>query len=176
MIDWLCQEYKSIFEDRSGQMTVSRCRVHKYVCMYVWPDHFWHTPLLELGPSAYLGMTLDYTIHGQVNILMFDYINEIIDAFDKAEWYKVKCCSQRSLRGQRPQKAPAWKTVEFHNLVAKTLYTSKWARPNTWCTAIGFLITRVQVPDKDDWSKLVHLMAEISSQRHAAHADTDPYR
>jgi hypothetical protein len=18
--------------------------------MYVWPDHFWHTPLLELGP------------------------------------------------------------------------------------------------------------------------------
>jgi hypothetical protein len=21
-----------------------------YVCMYVWPDHFWHTPLLELGP------------------------------------------------------------------------------------------------------------------------------
>jgi hypothetical protein len=19
------------------------------VCMYVWPDHFWHTPLLELG-------------------------------------------------------------------------------------------------------------------------------
>jgi hypothetical protein len=45
MIDWLCQEYESIFEDGSGQMTVSRGRVHKY-----------------------LGMTLDYTIPGQVNI------------------------------------------------------------------------------------------------------------
>jgi hypothetical protein len=30
MIDWLSQEYESIFEDGSGKMTVSRGRVHKY--------------------------------------------------------------------------------------------------------------------------------------------------
>jgi hypothetical protein len=74
MIDWLWQEYESIFEDGSGQMMVSRGRVHKY-----------------------LGMTLDYTVRCQVNISMFNYVNEIINAFDKAEpegrWYKVKCCS-----------------------------------------------------------------------------------
>jgi hypothetical protein len=29
MIDWLRQEYESIFEDESGQMTVRRGRVHK---------------------------------------------------------------------------------------------------------------------------------------------------
>ncbi len=62
MIDWLQQEYESVFEDGSGQMTVSRSRVHKY-----------------------LGMTLDYTAHSQVNISMLDYVDEIIDAFDKAE-------------------------------------------------------------------------------------------
>jgi hypothetical protein len=62
MIDWLWQQYESIFEDGSGQMTVSRGRVHKY-----------------------LGMTLGYTVHSQVNILMFDYVNEIINSFDKAE-------------------------------------------------------------------------------------------
>jgi hypothetical protein len=62
MIDWLRQEYESIFEDGSGRMTVSRGIVHKY-----------------------LGMTLDYTVHGQVNISMFDYINKIINAFDKTE-------------------------------------------------------------------------------------------
>jgi hypothetical protein len=62
MIDRLWQEYESIFEDGSGQMTVSRGRVHKY-----------------------LGMTLDYTVCGQVNILMFNYIDKIIDAFDKVE-------------------------------------------------------------------------------------------
>ncbi len=62
MVDWLHQEYESIFEDGSGEMTVSRGRVHKY-----------------------LGMTLDYTVCGRVSILMFDYIDEIINAFDKAE-------------------------------------------------------------------------------------------
>jgi hypothetical protein len=41
MIDWLHQEYESIFEDGSREMTVSRGRVHKY-----------------------LGMTLDYTVCG----------------------------------------------------------------------------------------------------------------
>jgi hypothetical protein len=41
IIDWLHQKYESIFEDGSGKMTVSRGRVHKY-----------------------LGMTLDYTVHG----------------------------------------------------------------------------------------------------------------
>jgi hypothetical protein len=45
MINWLHQEYESIFEDGSGDMTVSRGRVHKY-----------------------LGMTLDYTVCRQVNI------------------------------------------------------------------------------------------------------------
>jgi hypothetical protein len=61
MIDWTWQEYESIFEDGSGQMTVSTGRVHKY-----------------------LGMTLDYTIHGQVNISMFNYIDKIFNDFDKA--------------------------------------------------------------------------------------------
>ena len=43
MIKWLRQEYESIFEDGSGKMTVSRGKVHKY-----------------------LGMTLYYTVRGQV--------------------------------------------------------------------------------------------------------------
>jgi hypothetical protein len=43
-------------------MTVSRGKVHKY-----------------------LGMTLDYTVCGQVKITMIDYIDEILTAFDKAD-------------------------------------------------------------------------------------------
>jgi hypothetical protein len=45
MIKWLRQEYESIFEDGSGEMTVSHGKVHKY-----------------------LGMTLDYTTKGRVEI------------------------------------------------------------------------------------------------------------
>jgi hypothetical protein len=54
--------------------------------------------------------------------------------------------------------------VEFHNLVAKTLYATKQARPDM-CTPIAFLTTRVQAPDKDDWNKLVHLMKYLRGTR-----------
>ena len=33
----------------------------------------------------YLGMTLDFTTVGQVKITMLDYIDEILDTFDKAD-------------------------------------------------------------------------------------------
>jgi hypothetical protein len=41
MIQYLRQEYESIFEDGSGVMMVSRCKTHEY-----------------------LGMTIDYTFRG----------------------------------------------------------------------------------------------------------------
>jgi hypothetical protein len=105
-------------------MTVSRGRLHKY-----------------------LGMTLDYTVHGQVNISMFDYVNKIINAFDKAE---LKGSGTKSSAApddlfkvdEDREKLLPKRAVEFHNLVAKTLYATKRARPNT-CTAIAFLTTRV---------------------------------
>jgi hypothetical protein len=62
MIEYLRQEYESIFQDGSGTMMVSIGKIHKY-----------------------LGMTLDCTVRSQVKITMFDYVDEIIAAFDKAE-------------------------------------------------------------------------------------------
>jgi hypothetical protein len=62
MIEYLRQEYESIFEDGSGAMTVSRGKIHKYI-----------------------GMTLDYTVRGHVKITMFNYVDEILTAFDKAQ-------------------------------------------------------------------------------------------
>jgi hypothetical protein len=124
MIECIQKEYESIFEDGSGVMMVRRVKIHKYI-----------------------GMTLDYTVVGQVNITMFDYVNEIITAFEKAEpkgggtkssaapniLFKV----YESYENLKQDNA-----VDFHNLVAKTLYATKRARPDT-CTAIAFLTTRV---------------------------------
>jgi hypothetical protein len=62
IIEYLRQEYESIFEEGYGAMTVIRGKIHEYI-----------------------GMTLDYTACGQVKIIMFDYVDEIITAFDKAE-------------------------------------------------------------------------------------------
>jgi hypothetical protein len=146
MIKWLRQEYESIFEDGSGAMTVSRGKVH-----------------------TYLGMTLDYTVRGQVKITMIGYVDEILTAFDKAD---PKGCGTKSSAApdnlfktnEDCEKLSPNKAVEFHNLVAKTLYATKRARPDT-CTAIAFLTTRVRAPDKDDWTKLVHLMKYLRGTR-----------
>jgi hypothetical protein len=78
---------------------------------------------------------------------MFDYVDKIINAFDKAEpkrgGTKSSAAPDDLFKVDKDrEKLPREKAIEFHNLVAKTLYATKRARPNT-CTAIAFLMTRV---------------------------------
>jgi hypothetical protein len=132
MIKYLSQEYESIFEDRSGAMTVSRGKIHKY-----------------------LDMTLDYTVRGQVKITIFDYVDEILTAFDKPEpkggGTKTSAAPDSIFKvDDNCEKLKQDKAVEFHNLVA---------------TVIAFLTTRVRAPDKDNWNKLVHFMRYIRGTR-----------
>ena len=61
MIAWLHQEYESIFTDGSGKMKVARGKVHKY-----------------------LVMTLDFTAAKLVKVTMIDYVDEIIEVWNKA--------------------------------------------------------------------------------------------
>jgi hypothetical protein len=114
MIEYLRQEYESIFEDGSGAMTVSRGKIHK--C---------------------LGTTLEYTVRGQVNITMFDYLEP------KGGGTKTSATPDSFFKvDENCEKLKQDKDVEFHNLVAKRLCSTKRARPDT-CTAIAFLTTRV---------------------------------
>jgi hypothetical protein len=69
-IEWLRKEYESIFTDGTGKMKVARGKVHTYV-----------------------GMTLDFTT-SIVKVTMFEYIDEIVQVWDKAcseleDGYKV---------------------------------------------------------------------------------------
>ncbi len=56
------------------------------------------------------------------------------------------------------------KSEQFHSLVAKMLFATKRARPDTG-TSISILTTRVREPDQDDRSKLSHLMKYIRGTR-----------
>ena len=80
-IEWLHQEYESIFKDGSGKMMVSQGKVH-----------------------TYLGMTLDYSTPGQVKISMFDYIEGnsccLQQGRTQGSWHKVKCSTQQSFQDQ----------------------------------------------------------------------------
>jgi hypothetical protein len=142
MIEYLCQEYESIFEDGSCAMTVSRGKI-----------------------NTYFGMTLYYTVRGQVKRTMFDYVDDILAAFSKAEpkggGTKSSGAPENLFKvDESCEKLEQDKAVEFHNLVAKTLYATKRAMPDTR-TAIAFFTMRVQASDKDDCTKLLHLTRYI---------------
>ena len=78
-IEWLCKEYESIFTDGTGKIKVACRKVHTNV-----------------------GMTLDFTTPKIVKVTMFEYIDEIINAWDKAcsefdDGYKVVSAHTRLL-------------------------------------------------------------------------------
>ncbi len=119
----------------------------------------------------YLGMLLDFSHKGQCRVSMYDYVDSILEAFDSAirryndGYLKVgKCHSKLSAApdnlfvvNEDCKKVSDEVAAAFHTIVAKTLYVTKQARPDT-SLAIAFLTTRVRDPDTDDWEKLCHLM------------------
>jgi hypothetical protein len=114
---------------------------------------------------TYLGMTLDYNTPGQVKISMFSYVAEILTAFNKADpkggGTKTSAAPADLFKIDKDcEKLDTKRATKFHNLVAKTLYATKRARPDT-CTAVAFLTTRVREPDNDNWAKLAHMMKYI---------------
>ena len=64
-INWLCEEYQSIFEDSTGKMKVHCGKVHKY-----------------------LGMTLDFSKKGKVTVSMLDYVKDVISSWDAVKEMK----------------------------------------------------------------------------------------
>ncbi len=151
IIEWLRQDYKSVFEDGSGKMKVNQGKIHKY-----------------------LGMTLDFSVEKQVRISMVDYVKEVAAAWDNAP--KPKDNGFKIVESKRSKKAKTSaapgdlfkvnedatkldieQSTAFHNILAKALYMVKQARPDA-LVSIAFLTTRVQLPDIDDWRKLGHLI------------------
>jgi hypothetical protein len=61
--------------------------------------------------------------------------------------------------GEDCEKLSEGAAADFHTIVAKTLYVTKRARPET-CLAIAFLTTRVRAPNTDDWEKPGHHMGD----------------
>ena len=94
----------------------------------------------------YLGMTLDYTVRGQVQITIIHFLDKVLTAFDKAEpkggGTKTSAAPENIFKVEEDCKnLPQNKTIQFQNLVAKTLYATKRSRPDT-CTAVAFLTPR----------------------------------
>jgi hypothetical protein len=156
-IEWLQSEYKNVFEDGTRQMKVHHNKTHKY-----------------------LGMSLDFSHPNQCRVTMINYVDEIVAAYDKAlkdlsdgfnAATKKKNVARTSaalddlfIVNKDAEKLSEEGATAFHNLVAKTLYVSKHAKPDV-SAAIAFLTTRVRAPDDYDWRKLSCLIEYLRVDR-----------
>ena len=121
-VETLREEYESVFEDGSGKLKVQRGKVLNY-----------------------LGMTLDFTTPGQVKVSMFDFVDDLLRDYKKAapEEHGTKTsAAPRNLFvvDDDCEKLDKKKAEQFHHLVAKTLFATKRAWPDTG-TAVSFLST-----------------------------------
>jgi hypothetical protein len=154
-LEWLRGEYESLFTDGTGKMKVVRGKAH-----------------------TYLGMTLDFTTPKIVKITMLEYIDEIVESWDKAcsdfkDGYKVVSGCKRIATAAPDDlfrvdedaiKLDQGLAKAFHHITAKSIYVTKRARPDI-SLAVAFLTTRVKGPDIDDWRKLRHMVEYLRRTR-----------
>ena len=107
----------------------------------------------------YLGMTLDFSLPGKVQIRMEEYIrNMLTELPEDMEGLATTPAAEHLFK---INDTPTYLTDEdamfFHHNVAKLLFLCKRARPDLQ-TAVAFLSTRVKHPDHDDYKKLARAM------------------
>jgi hypothetical protein len=107
----------------------------------------------------YLGMVIDYSIDGKVQIKMIDYIKAMLDELpdDMAGEAATPAANHLFTVNEDPVPLNEDNADMFHHHTAKLLFLSKRARPDIQ-TAVAFLTTRVREPDEDDYKKLARCM------------------
>ena len=125
VIDYLSKRY-----GKEAPLTVKRGKVHRY-----------------------LGMMLDYTIDGKVQISMNNYIEEMLKSLPEDMSGESSSPAGNHLFNPDAVPLSASESDKYHHYVAKLLFLCKRARPDIQ-TAVAFLSTRVKKPDQDDIKKL----------------------
>ena len=112
----------------------------------------------------YLGMTIDYSRKGMVEISMFDYLEDILanlpDKLRANRTFVTPAADHLFTVNPEATKLNTADADTFHRTVAKLLFAAKRARPDIQ-TAIAFLCTRVKQPDEDDQKKLIRVLGYI---------------
>ena len=107
----------------------------------------------------YLGMMLDFSLPGKVQIRMEEYIKNMLAELpeDMAGLATTPAAEHLFKINDTPTHLTDEAAMLFHHNVAKLLFRCKWARPDLQ-TAVAFLSTRVKQPDHDDYKKLGRAM------------------
>ena len=110
----------------------------------------------------YLGMTIDFSIDGKVQISMEEYIrNMLTELLEDMDGMATTPATEHLFKvNETPTYLDEKEAMFFHHNVAKLLFLCKHARPDIQ-TAVAFLITRIQHPDRDDYKKLGRAMTYL---------------
>ena len=113
------------------------------------------------GPiQEYLGMTLDFSVAGQVTINMSDYVKTMLNDAPTSMEGKAATPAAAHLfkvNTDDPKLLTKEKQEMFVHLVMQGLYLSQRGRPDIR-TAISFLCSHLNCPDEDDYKKLTRLI------------------
>ena len=114
------------------------------------------------GPLPdYLGMTLDYSVPGQVSMDMSHYVEKMVKEFPQENLKGASAASlwKENLSKVQHDSAPLEKEQAeiFHTMTMQGLFLFKCGHPDI-APAIAYLTTRVQKPYCTDWTKLCQMM------------------
>ena len=137
-------------------------------------DQFIHDMETEFGKEApltktrekilnYLGMKLDYTKKGQVTIDMREYVQMVVDQApcDMKGNAKTPAASHLfEVNNEDPELLNETDCTTFHHITMQLQYLSQRGRPDIR-TAIAFLSSRVNKPDRDDYKKLSRVISYL---------------
>ena len=110
--------------------------------------------------QEYLGMTLDFSVAGQVTINMSDYVKTMLNDAPTSMDGKAATPAAAHLfkvNTDDPKVLTKEKQEMFVHLVMQDLYLSQRGRPDIR-TAISFLCSHLNCPDEDDYKKLTRLI------------------
>ena len=123
----------------------------------------------------YLGITMDYSMNGQVLVSMSDYTNKVLQDFLEEiksnsmvpvadHLFNIKDLKEAHLLSEE-------QAVTFHHTIAPLLFLSAWARCNIQAM-VAFLMTRVEVPNGEDWGILKRVLKYLQGTCHLKHTLT----
>lgn len=113
----------------------------------------------------YLGMTLTFSSQGHVRVAMADYIRRMLEEAPDGFFGEAATPEEKHLFDvdDHSPKLEEHRANIFHNLVARTVFLGKQARPDVQL-AVGFLSTRLKCPDEGDSKKLRRMVQYLRSR------------
>ena len=107
----------------------------------------------------YLGMWLDFSLDGKVQVQIFNYIDNILGDLpeDMCGMVTSPAADHLFTVSDTGKKLTCEQSEMFHHNIVKLLLLCKWTHPDIQ-TAVAFLTTHVMAPDEDDYKKLAQVM------------------